>query len=76
MSDFEHALKDAKRLAGTAQGQQLAALLQQLGGTDLQQAMDRAAAGDFSAAQTALTKLMKDPQARKILQQLGGNHGA
>ena len=76
MSDFEHALKDAKRLVGTAQGQQLAALLQQLGGTDLQQAMDRAAAGDFSAAQAALTKLMKDPQARKILQQLGGNHGA
>lgn len=76
MSDFEHALKDAKRLAGTPQGQQLAALLRQLGGTDLQQAMDRAAAGDFSAAQAALTTLMKDPQARKILQQLGGNHGA
>ena len=76
MSDFEHALKDAKRLAGTPQGQQLAALLQQLGGTDLQQAMDRAAAGDFSAAQAALTKLMKDPRARTILKQLGGNHGA
>ena len=76
MSDFERALKDAKHLAGTPQGQQLAALLQQLGGTDLQQAMDRAAAGDFSAAQAALTKLMKDPQARKILQQLGGKHGA
>ena len=40
MSDFERALKDAKRLAGTAQGQQLAALLQQLGGTDLHQAID------------------------------------
>ena len=76
MSDYEHALKDAKRLAGTPQGQQLASLLRQLGGTDLQQAMDQAAAGDFSAAQAALTKLMKDPQARKILQQLGGNHGA
>ena len=76
MSDFEHALKDAKRLAGTAQGQQLAALLQQLGGTDLQQAMDRAAAGDFSAAQAALTKLMKDSRAQTILKQLGGNHGA
>ena len=76
MSDFERALKDAKRLAGTAQGQQLAALLQQLGGTDLHQAINRAASGDFAAAQAALTKLMKDPQARKILQQLGGKHGA
>ena len=76
MSDFERALKDAKRLAGTAQGQQLAALLQQLGGTDLHQAINRAASGDFAAAQAALTKLMENPQARKILQQLGGKHGA
>ena len=76
MSDFEHALKDAKRLAGSPEGKQLAALLQQLGGGDLQKAMDRAAAGDFSAAQTALTQLMKNPQARSILEKLGGNHGA
>ena len=76
MSDFENAMKDAKRLAGSPEGKQLAALLQQLGGGDLQKAMDRAAAGDFSAAQNALSQLMKNPQARIILEKLGGNHGA
>ena len=76
MSDFEHALKDAQRLAGTAEGKQLAALLRQLGGYDLQQAVSSAAAGDFRQAQKALTQLMKDPQAREILEKLGGNHGA
>ena len=32
MSDFEQALKNAKQLARTPEGQRLAALLQQLGG--------------------------------------------
>ena len=75
MSDFEHALKDAKRLAGTPEGKQLAQMLRQLGGNDLQQAVDSAASGDFRQAQKALTLLLKDPQARKILEKLGGNHG-
>lgn len=76
MSDFEHALKNARQLAGTPEGQQLTALLRQLDGCDLQQAMDRASAGDLSAARAVLSQLMKDPQARKILEQLGGHHGA
>ena len=75
MSDFEHAIQEAKKLAATAEGQQLAKLLQQLGGPNIQQAMDRAAAGDLSQAQQAITALLKDPEARKLLQQLGGTHG-
>ena len=75
MSDFEHAIQEAKKLAATAEGQQLAKLLQQLGGPNLQQAMDGAAAGDLSQAQKAIMTLMKDPQARKLLEQLGGSHG-
>lgn len=75
MSDFEHAIQEARKLAATAEGQQLAKLLQQLGGPNLQQAMDNAAAGDLSQAQKAIMALMKDPQARKLLEQLGGNHG-
>ena len=75
MSDFEHAIQEAKKLAATAEGQQLAKLLQQLGGPDLQQAMDSAAAGDLAQAQKAIMALMKDPEARKLLQQLGGTHG-
>ena len=75
MSDFEHAIQEAKKLAATAEGRQLAKLLQQLGGPDLQQAMDSAAAGDLTQAQKAIMALMKDPAARKLLQQLGGTHG-
>ena len=75
MSDFEQAIQEARKLASTPEGQQLAKLLQQLGGPTMQQAMDSAAAGDLSQAQEAITHLMKDPQARKLLQQLGGNHG-
>lgn len=75
MSDFDHALQEARRLAETPEGKQLAALLQQLGGTDLQQAVDRAAAGDFSAAKQALRSIVKDPQTQQLLEKLGGNHG-
>ena len=75
MSDFEHAIQEAKKLAATAEGQQLAKMLQQLGGPNIRQAMDSAAAGDLSQAQKAIMALMKDPEARKLLQQLGGTHG-
>lgn len=75
MPDFDHALQEAKRLAGTPEGKQLAALLQQLGGPDLQRAVDRAAAGDLSMAKQALDTILKDPQAQKLLQQLGGTNG-
>ena len=75
MSDFEHAIQEAKKLAATAEGQQLAKMLQQLGGPNIQQAMDSAAAGDLSHAQQAITSLLKDPQARKLLELLGGIHG-
>lgn len=75
MSDFEQAIQEARRLAATPEGQQLAKLLQQLGGPNMQQAMDSAAAGNMTQAQKAIASLMKDPQARKLLEQLGGNHG-
>ena len=75
MSDMENAIEEAKKLAASPQGQQLAALLQQLGGTDLQQTLDKAAAGDFSGAKQLLSALMRDPAARRILEQLGGYHG-
>lgn len=75
MSDFDHAIQEAKRLAGTPEGKQLAALLRQLGGTNLQQAMENAAAGDLTMAKRALQSIMNDPNARQMLQQLGGGNG-
>ena len=75
MSDFDHAIQEAMKLAQTPQGKQLAAMLQQLGGHSVQQAMDQAASGDMTQAKQVLTALMKNPQARQLLEQLGGSHG-
>lgn len=75
MSDFDHAIQEARKLAGTPEGKQLAALLQQLGGTDLQQSIDKAAAGDFTQAQQAIGTLLRNPEARRLLEKLGGGNG-
>lgn len=64
-------IRKAMLLAQTPAGQQLIQLLQQNGGEDLQQAMDLAAAGDYSQAKQALSALMKDPQMKALLSQLG-----
>ena len=42
MSDFEHAVQEAQRLSATPEGKQMVALLQQLDGINMQQAMDQA----------------------------------
>lgn len=75
MSDFDHALQEARKLARTPEGKQLAALLQQLGGPNLQQSVDAASAGDFRQAQQVISALMQDPQARQLLEKLGGGNG-
>ncbi len=75
MNDFEKTIPQARKLAQSPQGQQLAALLQQLGGPDLHQALQRASAGDFSQAKQAISALMENPQARQLLEQLGGING-
>lgn len=75
MSDFEHAMQEAMKISGTPEGKQLAALLQQLGGYNMQQALDQAAAGDFRQAKQAVLHLMQNPEARSLLEKLGGAHG-
>ena len=75
MSDFEHAMQEAQKLSGTPEGRQLAALLQQLGGINMQQAMEQAASGDFRQARQAVMQLMQDPTARSLMEKLGGHNG-
>lgn len=75
MSDFEQTLQEARRLSGTPEGRQLAALCRQLGTPELQQALNRAAAGDLTQARQLLSALMQDPQAKQLLEQLGGSYG-
>ena len=75
MSDFDQALQEARKLAQTPEGKQLAALLQQLGGYHMQQAVEQAAAGDLRQAKQAVSALMQNPEARKLLEKLGGGNG-
>ena len=70
----EQAIQKAKQMAQSPQGQQLFQMLQSNHGELLNQAMNQAAQGDYTQAQQILTKLMQDPEARKLLNQLGGKH--
>ena len=64
-------MQDILRMAQSPAGQQLIQMLQHSGGQDLKQAMDKAAAGDYTQAKQAISDLLKDPQARKLMEQLG-----
>ena len=64
-------MQDILRMAQSPAGQQLIKMLQQNGGEELRQAMAKAAAGDYSKAREALSDLMKDPKAKKLMEEMG-----
>lgn len=64
-------IQEALRLAATPAGQQLLALLKQRGGDDLSGAMAQASAGDYAGVKQTLSQLLSDPQAKKLLDELG-----
>ena len=67
----QNLMLEAMKIAATPAGKQLMALLQKQGGNDLQNAMEKAAAGDISQAQKAIASLLDNPEAKKLLEQLG-----
>lgn len=67
----QNLMQEALRLAATPQGQQLLALLQQKGGEGLRGAMDQASEGNYDAAKKELSKLLKDPKMKQLLDSLG-----
>ena len=71
MHNYDNAIQKAKQLAGTPDGQKLIAMLQQMDSASLNHAMEKAAAGDLSSVQQALSKLIEDPEAKKLLENLG-----
>ena len=70
MQNYDHAVQKAKQLAGTPEGQKLLAMLQQMDSKELNHAMEKAAAGDFSSVQQTLSILMENPEAKKLLDSL------
>ena len=71
----DFSINEAQRLAKTPAGQKLMAMLQQQDPQQLQQAMDRAASGNYKEAGAILQSLLSSPEAQKLIQQLGGKHG-
>lgn len=75
MQNNQDAIRQAMRLAQTPEGQQLIRMLQASGGTDLQKAMSSAASGDYTAAKQALSGILSNSEAQKLLRQMGGTNG-
>lgn len=65
--------EDIMALANSPAGQQLLALLRQSGGSEIQQAMRKAASGDLAGAKQLLSPILSDPQVQALLGRLGGN---
>ena len=65
-------MQEMLRLAASPAGKQLIALMQQKGGEDLQKAMKLAATGDYMQVKEAMESVLSDPQAQKLLKELGG----
>lgn len=64
-------IQEAMKLAQSDAGRQLYALLQQTQGQQLQSAMEQASAGNYDAVKKALSTMLSDPQAQKLLKQMG-----
>ena len=70
-NDFS--MQEALRLANSPAGQQLLALLQQADTAAVSKAMEQAAGGDYSQAKQLLAPLLASEEAKRLMQQLGGN---
>jgi len=75
MRNDQDAIREAMRLAQSPAGKQLIQMLQSSGDPNLQRAMSSAASGDYAGAKQALSAIMNNPEAQKLLRQMGGNHG-
>jgi len=70
-NDNPISLEDIQKIAASPAGQKLIQTLKQTKSTELQQAAEKAAAGDFLSAKQALSTLLQDPQIKRFLEQLG-----
>ena len=72
MIDNSDSFNTALHLAQTEAGQKLLKTLQSQNNDVLEQAMAQAAAGNPAQAKQTLSVLLKSPQVRALLEQLGG----
>ncbi len=60
------------QIAQSPAGQKLIAILQQSGGSQLENAIKKASSGDYADAQKTIASLLNNEEAQALLQQLGG----
>lgn len=70
MQNQEDTLRNALHMAQTPAGQQLIQKLQQSGGDDLRNAVQKAASGDYAQAKQILTALAENPDIQQLIDQL------
>lgn len=76
MQNNQDMIREAMRLAQTPEGQQLLQMLRSGNPNQLQAAMNSAASGDYAAAKITLSALLNNPEAQKLLNQMGGTNGS
>ena len=75
MQNNQEAMQEAMRIAKSPEGQNLIRLLKQSNPDKLQQVLSSAASGDLARAKEALNTLLSSPEARAILNRMGGGNG-
>ena len=65
-------MQEALRLANSDAGQRLLAILKESDSSQLQKAMDQAAAGNYENMQKSLSSLLASQEVRDLLKELGG----
>jgi len=71
MQNNEQDIQKAMRLAQSPAGQQLLNMLQKNNADIMNQVMKTVAKGDYTQAQQILSALLADPEAQKLLNQMG-----
>ncbi len=66
----DFSIQQAMKLAQSDAGKQLFALLQQTQGQKLQNAMDQAAAGDYTNAKETIQSMMASREAQELMKKL------
>lgn len=64
-------LQELFRIINSPAGRQLITMLQENGGSDLQNAVNKAEQGNYDDAKKEISSLLNDPQIKNLLKQLG-----
>lgn len=63
-----------RKMADSDAGKQLIQLVQTQGGSKMKSALKKAEDGDFTEAQEILSRILQNPEASKLMQQMEDGH--